>query len=350
MHFKTHSSLWIMLVLAGIAGLPCNAAVLTPSDDVTTRSNSTNYDEYNLGNGAYAGLLVKTGGSNGWIEFTLGSESVSSAVLRVYNYWTQNGVNYDLRLRAAQYGFNETALTGANAPDTSGWTTVLDSFHVNATAQWYTLDTTSFYNAHLGQTVTFKLEAVSGTGDGPIFADREGTGGHAQYPYLETTAGGGQAPVIAEVSPDPGTITANTGYVRQLVLTQGTAPVTWSVLDGPTGLAVSATGNVSGWTPALTDIGQTYGIEVQAENTYGSDTESWQVQVTQPGPASLTPNDDVTTRSDSTNYDEHDFGNGAYAGLSGVKWGSAHPRGSVRQLLGNVQAIGVPWECRDLLA
>ncbi len=306
---------WSVVFCMCLLGMNAGAATHSPNDDVTTRSNATNYDEYDLGGGAYAGLLVKLGGSHSWLEFTLGDNTAGSAVLHVYNYWTQNDVNYEVRLKGAQYGFNETTLTGSNAPDTSAWTTVINSFHVDAAAKWYTLDVTGFYNAHLGQTVTFKLEAVSGSGDGPIFADREGTGGHTQYPYLEFTAGN-LAPEIGEVVPDPDTARADMEYTRQLVLVQGTPPISWSVVSGPPGLSVGAAGAISGWIPGTADIGQTFGITIQAENDYGSDTESWQVVVSEMAPPEpVYPADDVTTRGDSTNYDEYDFGNGAYAGL-----------------------------------
>ncbi|HNT87038.1 MAG TPA: DNRLRE domain-containing protein, partial [Candidatus Hydrogenedentes bacterium] len=309
------SGLWAAVIAACLLGPLTHAATISPNDDVTTRGNSTNYDEYDFGNGAYAGLLVKTGDNYSWLEFTLGGGTVSGASLRLYNYWTQNGVNYDVRVKGATYSFNETTLTGANAPDTSAWTTVVDSFHVDTTAQWYTLDVTSFYNAHLGQTVTFKLEAVSGSGDGPIFVDREGTGGHTQYPYLDY-ATGSLPPIIAEVTPDPDSVQAGTQYVKQLTLTQGASPVTWSVTSGPSGLIVSSGGYVSGWVPVAGDVGQTFSITIQATNAYGSDTESWQVQVTGSAPLTpISPTDDVTTRGNSTNYDEYNLGSGAYAGL-----------------------------------
>jgi len=312
----TRSAVLLMIAFAvGMVPGLGHAEQISPNDDVTTRANSTNYDEYNFGGGAYAGLLVKTGGSDSWVEVTLGATEADTATLYVYNYWTQNGVNYDVRLRGAQYGFNETTLTGNNAPDTSGWSVVVSSFHVDTTAKWHALDVTSFYNAHLGQTVTFKLEAVSGSGDGPIFVDREGTGGYSQHPYVEWTEAG-DSPVIQEVSPDPDSVAAGTEYTKQLTLTQGTAPVSWSVVQGPTGLAVNASGYVSGWTPGTADAGSSFSVEIQASNTYGSDTEAWQVEVTAaPPPEPIYANDDVTTRSDSANYDEHDFGNGAFAGL-----------------------------------
>ncbi len=84
------------------------------------------------------------------------------------------------------------------------------------------------------------------------------------------------APLIAEVSPDPDTASVGTPYTKQLSLTQGTTPITWSVVSGPSGVQVSSSGYVSGWTPTATG---TFTIVVRATNSVGSDDESWQVQV-----------------------------------------------------------------------
>ena len=67
-----------------------------------------------------------------------------------------------------------------------------------------------------GETVTFHLYAVSGTGDGPIFVDREGTDAPdygfyndpSHGPHISVTYGGDVPPVIGEVSPDPAAVTA----------------------------------------------------------------------------------------------------------------------------------------------
>ncbi len=83
------------------------------------------------------------------------------------------------------------------------------------------------------------------------------------------------APVIAEVTPDPDTASVGTAYTKQLSLTQGTTPVTWSVVSGPSGIQVSSSGYVSGWTPSATG---TFTIVIRATNSAGSDDESWQVQ------------------------------------------------------------------------
>lgn len=86
------------------------------------------------------------------------------------------------------------------------------------------------------------------------------------------------APMIVEVTPDPDGIYAGNEYVKQLTLTQGDPPITWSVVEGPAGLQVDQNGFVSGWTPGVGDIG-THVIAVQAANGNGSDSESWSVEV-----------------------------------------------------------------------
>jgi hypothetical protein len=85
-------------------------------------------------------------------------------------------------------------------------------------------------------------------------------------------------PDIAEVIPDPATVTEGQEYTVQLQVLSGTVD-TWTLLTGPTGAQVSQSGFVSGWTPSAGDVGSTFDFSVEATNTYGSDVESWQVQV-----------------------------------------------------------------------
>jgi len=88
------------------------------------------------------------------------------------------------------------------------------------------------------------------------------------------------APVIAEVTPDPDSVTAGVEYIKLLTLIQGSLPVTWSVVSGPTtGTQVSGIGLVSGWTPTISDIGSSFTLIVQASNSQGDDTEQWDVAV-----------------------------------------------------------------------
>jgi hypothetical protein len=85
-------------------------------------------------------------------------------------------------------------------------------------------------------------------------------------------------PVIAESTPDPEIIRPSTAYSRQLSLLQGRPIPTWSVIQGPAGTQVSSEGLVSGWSPGPADFGD-FLFEIRAENSEGTDTESWVVRV-----------------------------------------------------------------------
>jgi len=267
--------------IIGIIGLAACGTTIHPNDDTTVRPGQGGLDEW-------FGLLVKYNPvGHSYIEFTLGSIEAGEAILSLYNYWTYHDPNQDVEIRGGVYAFDETTLTWESGPDTSGWPVVAGPFTVSGPARWYDMDITDFYNAHLGETVTFHLYATSGTGDGPVFVDREGTDAPeygfyndpSQGPSIEVTPAGSIPPVIKEVSPDPDSVAAGTEYQRRLELSQGTPPVSWSVVQGPTGLHVDQSGLVSGWTPGEGDIGELFTIETEASNAYGSDTESWQVQV-----------------------------------------------------------------------
>ncbi len=284
MHRSTMIVMGAAALCLGVAAPECGDTSIVPNDDVTVRPGQGNLDEY-------LGLLVKynpVGAS--FIEFTLGGSRADEVTLNLYNFWTDNAPNQNIQVRAAEYDFDEAVLTWDTAPDTSGWPVVAGPFNVSGPAQWYTLDITDFYNSHLGATVTFYLEAVSGSGDGPIFVDREGTDvPEAGYdndvsngPRIDVRSGGGETgtePVIQEVWPDPDVAQSGVEYRKQLVLTQGTEPVTWSVVSGPTGVTVDAAGYVSGWTPTQFDEGKRFTIRIQAQNSYGSDVEAWDVEV-----------------------------------------------------------------------
>jgi len=85
-------------------------------------------------------------------------------------------------------------------------------------------------------------------------------------------------PWIYEVSPDTDLVGVGTEYIEQLGLAEGTPPITWSVVQGPTGLQVDTSGRVYGWTPTKDQVGY-HTLEIQASNAAGSDTEVWQVRV-----------------------------------------------------------------------
>ncbi|UCD29521.1 MAG: SBBP repeat-containing protein [Planctomycetota bacterium] len=86
-------------------------------------------------------------------------------------------------------------------------------------------------------------------------------------------------PVIADVIPNPDTVNAGTEYVEQLNLVQGTPPISWSLVQKPTGSQIDGNGRVSGWIPAIGDIGTSFNFQAQATNSLGSDLKGWQVLV-----------------------------------------------------------------------
>ena len=87
------------------------------------------------------------------------------------------------------------------------------------------------------------------------------------------------APVIAEVAPDPDLAYINQPYTKQLALSRGSPAASWSVIQGPAGTQINASGQVSGWTPNVADIGQVFAFEVRAGNCIGQDYESWNARV-----------------------------------------------------------------------
>jgi len=93
------------------------------------------------------------------------------------------------------------------------------------------------------------------------------------------------APVVTPVTPDPQTALVGMPYSQQMGVTPCTEGVTWALAPNGTGATIDSNGLVSGWTPTQAQAGQTFTFEVQATNTAGSATDSWQVTVYQP-PAS----------------------------------------------------------------
>jgi hypothetical protein len=94
--------------------------------------------------------------------------------------------------------------------------------------------------------------------------------------------GQGVPPQIAPVTPNPQNFYAGQPYTKQLVLSQGTAPITWTVLQGPAGTQVTS-GLVSGWTPSTAQAGNLHTIQIRAANTKGNHSVTWQVRVTWTG-------------------------------------------------------------------
>ncbi len=84
-------------------------------------------------------------------------------------------------------------------------------------------------------------------------------------------------PVIADI-PDASVQAPNAYTGPTPLLTQGSLPVTWSLVAGSTGMTIdSATGVVSWPTTIAADT--PYTITIQAANTAGSGTQTWQLTV-----------------------------------------------------------------------
>jgi hypothetical protein len=97
--------------------------------------------------------------------------------------------------------------------------------------------------------------------------------------YLDTVKISTQSPVIpviAAVTPNPQFIYPGIPYSLKPTLTQGYPTPTWSLCDGPAGAtAEAACGLITGWTPPA-GFG-CYNFCIQASNSAGSDSKSWQV-------------------------------------------------------------------------
>ena len=112
-----------------------------------------------------------------------------------------------------------------------------------------------------------------------------GTATRSAYLTINPVAPAATAPVIVDV-PDHA-VTAGVAYSRTPTLSQGTAPVTWSLVTGPAGMSISpSTGVVSWSTPTV----GTHAVEIIAANSVGSDNESWTLTVNAaPGALSVSP-------------------------------------------------------------
>ncbi len=86
-------------------------------------------------------------------------------------------------------------------------------------------------------------------------------------------------PIIVDIEPAPERAIAGEGYTRQLRTSQGTIPLTWTLVAGPPDAVIDADGSLTGWTPTLADMNMTFTFEVEVRNTLGADTKSWQATV-----------------------------------------------------------------------
>ncbi len=85
-------------------------------------------------------------------------------------------------------------------------------------------------------------------------------------------------PPIINQPPSPQITYPGVPYTLPLTLSQGHPAPTWSLTLGPPGAAISAAGQVSGWTPGAGSFGN-YNFTAQATNPLGSDSKSWVVRV-----------------------------------------------------------------------
>ena len=160
--------------------------------------NATTWSTYNavsqgqINFGLAAANSISTGRRRSYLEFTLGTNEVSSAKFKIYNYWGGPAVNGQGRPASAQVRIRGTAVgTPVTFTEPPAGTIVSDFVPPNETnfvtivtsavgavtnIGWYEFDITSWYNAHLGETTTLLLRASATSGfDFPLYEDREGT-------------------------------------------------------------------------------------------------------------------------------------------------------------------------------
>lgn len=89
-------------------------------------------------------------------------------------------------------------------------------------------------------------------------------------------------PIIADI-PDAMIQAPNAYSGPTPSLTQGTLPMTWSLIASPAGMTISASTGVVSW-PTSTTTGSPHTITLRATNTAGFDNESWVLTVTAPPP------------------------------------------------------------------
>jgi len=124
---------------------------------------------------------------------------------------------------------------------------------------------------------------------------------------------GAVAPVIQPI-PDA-SIPAGVPYTGPTpVLSQGSLPVTWSLVVGPANMTINASTGVVSW-PNPTTTGSPHTVTIRATNTAGSDDETWLLTVTAAAPSAPTlhspPNgSEVTTRTPVLSVQNGSFSGG----------------------------------------
>jgi hypothetical protein len=92
------------------------------------------------------------------------------------------------------------------------------------------------------------------------------------------TEGGDIAPLINEIA--DASINAGFAYTGLTPsLSQGTEPVTWSLVEGPVGMEIASATGVVTWDDP-TEAETPYTVTIRVENSVGSDDETWLLTVT----------------------------------------------------------------------
>lgn len=114
-------------------------------------------------------------------------------------------------------------------------------------------------------------------GPQPITARAENIAGSDEVTWQVTVLILPQIADVADVS-----IVEGTDYTGPApVLTKGTLPVAWSLVSGPAGMTIDPASGVVSWAGSISD-GTPYTITIRAENTAGTDDESWLLHVVRP--------------------------------------------------------------------
>jgi hypothetical protein len=179
-----------LLCFASAPGLSQTVETIYPNDDVFVEANAndpnatswTTYDGWAASSqsqivyGLAAANGIGTGRRRSYLEFTLGTNLVTSAKLRLYNYWGPNmgaGGNATVSGTLALLGSSGSAIAitePATSPSStwvppaeSSFVTIVSSLSVNPGAAfnpvgWYEFNITGWYNGRRGQTTTLLID------------------------------------------------------------------------------------------------------------------------------------------------------------------------------------------------
>jgi ELWxxDGT repeat protein len=154
---------------------------------------------------------------------------------------------------------------------------------INGTEFWKSdgtaLGTTMVKNIYAGNTSSSPQNLTNVNGN-LFFTATDNTNGRELW-VLNTK---GKAPVIGSIS--DATISDDRVYTGPTpMLTGGTAPITWSLVQKPAGMTINATTGVVSW-PTPTTTGSPFTVTIKATNTFGQASVSWKLTVYHPGPPS----------------------------------------------------------------